>query len=74
MFRFILCLLMAAVFAPLGVFILQAAFSLNNPQVFVMFIFSGSLMVLLGLTGILGAWFGRPGRKINENSDRSEEL
>jgi hypothetical protein len=66
---------MVLVFTPLGVLTLHAAYSINNPQVFVMVIFSGSLMVLLGLSGILGAWFGRPGRKEEEvKIEESEDL
>jgi hypothetical protein len=64
---------MVLVFTPLGVYILIAAFSINNPQVFAMFIFSGSLMVLLGITGILGAWFGRPGRKADDGQIIGDE-
>jgi hypothetical protein len=66
LFKFMLCLFMILVFTPLGVITLREAFRVDNPQVFAMFIFSGSLMVLLGLTGALGAWFRRPGRKVLE--------
>jgi putative effector of murein hydrolase LrgA (UPF0299 family) len=46
---------MAVVFTPAGVWIIYASFTLENaPHIFVMFIFSGSLMILLGLAGIGG--------------------
>jgi putative effector of murein hydrolase LrgA (UPF0299 family) len=72
--KFIISLAMILIFTPLGVFTLITAYSINNPQVFVMVIFSGSLMVLLGLTGMLGAWFGRPGRKEKENIENIENI
>jgi hypothetical protein len=65
---------MALVFLPLGAYTLYAAFTLNNPHVFVMVVFSGSLMALLGLTGAAGAWFGRPGRKEEEDLNESDAL
>jgi hypothetical protein len=72
LFRFILCLITFLVFTPLGVWTLGMAFSVTNPHVFVMVIFSGSLMALLGLTGLAGAWFGRPGKEEEDDGDGSE--
>jgi hypothetical protein len=55
MFRLIICVIMAVVFTPAGVFVLYASFDIQNaPHFFVMYIFSGSLMILLGLAGIGG--------------------
>jgi hypothetical protein len=43
------------VFLPLGLYTVNQAYKIeDNPQVFVMFIFSGTLMILLGLTGVIG--------------------
>jgi hypothetical protein len=43
------------VFLPCGLYTLYQAYRIDgNPHVFVMFIFSGSLMVLLGLVGLIG--------------------
>ena len=54
-FRLILCAFMALFFTPLGVFVVYASFGVEDaPHVFVMLIFSGSLMILLGLAGIGG--------------------
>jgi putative effector of murein hydrolase LrgA (UPF0299 family) len=41
-------------FVPAGYFVVKSAFYLNSPHIFVMSIFSGSLMILLGLTGFAG--------------------
>ncbi|MDR1313164.1 MAG: hypothetical protein LBQ12_05585 [Deltaproteobacteria bacterium] len=58
MFKTVLCLLMAALFTPAGVWTLRAAFSVTDaPHVFVMLMFSGSLMILIGLAGLGGLYF-----------------
>ncbi|MDR2349932.1 MAG: hypothetical protein LBF41_04810 [Deltaproteobacteria bacterium] len=55
MFKLIMCGLMALLFTPAGIWIIYASFTIENaPHVFVMFIFSGSLMILLGLVGLGG--------------------
>jgi hypothetical protein len=64
---------MLVAFTPAGVWTLMMAFTVNNPQIFVMLVFSGSMMVLLGLTGALGAWFRRPGRREEKSEMRGEE-
>ncbi|MDR3135762.1 MAG: hypothetical protein LBU69_06695 [Deltaproteobacteria bacterium] len=47
------CLLV--IFLPLGIYTLRQAYQIkDSPHVFVMYIFSGTLMILLGLTGLLG--------------------
>ncbi|MDR0354972.1 MAG: hypothetical protein LBJ64_04475 [Deltaproteobacteria bacterium] len=50
----LLSLGMAVIFAPAGVQTLRAAFKIVEPHIFVMFVFSGSLMLLLGLAGLIG--------------------
>jgi putative effector of murein hydrolase LrgA (UPF0299 family) len=46
---------MAVIFTPAGVFVVRASFYIENaPHIFVMYIFSGSLMILLGLAGVGG--------------------
>jgi hypothetical protein len=58
MFKTVLCILMAAVFTPAGAWTLKAAFDITDgPHIFVMFIFSGSLMILVGLAGLGGLYF-----------------
>jgi hypothetical protein len=57
--RFILSLLLCVVFLPAGIWTLSAAYALKEPHYFVMFIFSGSLMVLLGLAGAVGLCVGK---------------
>jgi hypothetical protein len=47
-------LVWALIFIPLGILVIKSSFDIPSPHVFVMLIFSGSLMVLLGLTGIVG--------------------
>ena len=55
MFKLILCAFMALLFTPAGVYVLMASFSIENaPHVFVMCVFSWSLMILVGLAGIGG--------------------
>ena len=47
--------LMILLFLPVGVWTLNGAFTLREaPHIFVMLIFSGSLMVLVGLAGVVG--------------------
>jgi hypothetical protein len=59
---------MAAIFLPLGIWILQISFEVKDaPHVFVMMIFSGSLSALVGLSGLAG--LVAPNRPA-ENSDR----
>jgi hypothetical protein len=41
-------------FMTAGFLVVKYAFYLESPHVFVMSIFSGSLMILLGLTGLAG--------------------
>ncbi|MDR2352883.1 MAG: hypothetical protein LBF22_06915 [Deltaproteobacteria bacterium] len=48
------------VFLPAGGIIIYSAFSLNQPHYFVMLIFSGSLMLLLGFSGVLGLLWKKP--------------
>ncbi|MDR1039690.1 MAG: hypothetical protein LBR80_05875 [Deltaproteobacteria bacterium] len=58
MFKTALCLIMAVVFTPAGAWTLRAAYSLTEgPQVFVMLVFSGCLMILIGLAGLGGLYF-----------------
>ncbi|MDR1037621.1 MAG: hypothetical protein LBT40_13985 [Deltaproteobacteria bacterium] len=58
MTKAVLCLLMAVVFTPAGVWTLRTAFSLTEgPHVFVMLVFSGCLMILIGLAGVGGLYF-----------------
>jgi hypothetical protein len=46
---------MLVIFLPSGAYILWTAFSIEgSPHAFVMFIFSGSLMSLIGVCGFLG--------------------
>jgi putative effector of murein hydrolase LrgA (UPF0299 family) len=54
MFRKIALFFTALLFLPLGFMVVKSSFYLNSPHFFVMSIFSGSLMILLGLTGIVG--------------------
>ncbi|MDR1486451.1 MAG: hypothetical protein LBT62_00425 [Deltaproteobacteria bacterium] len=54
-FRRILSAIMMVIFLPFGFYILWIAFEIDgSPHVFVMFIFSGSLMSLIGVAGLLG--------------------
>ncbi|MDR2611833.1 MAG: hypothetical protein LBG06_02990 [Deltaproteobacteria bacterium] len=58
MFKTLLCLVMAVIFTPAGLWTLRAAFSMTDgPHIFVMFVFSGSLMILIGLAGLGGLYF-----------------
>jgi putative effector of murein hydrolase LrgA (UPF0299 family) len=52
--RIILFVVMALIFVPFGYWVIKSAFNLESPHIFVMFLFSGSLMTLLGLTAIVG--------------------
>ncbi|MDR1608558.1 MAG: hypothetical protein LBT38_09160 [Deltaproteobacteria bacterium] len=54
MLRKVIYVAMALIFLPFGYGVLEASFNLASPHIFVMFLFSGSLMILLGLTGIVG--------------------
>jgi putative effector of murein hydrolase LrgA (UPF0299 family) len=51
--RLLLSILLT-LFLPIGAWTLHAAFTLSEPHYFVMFVFSGSLMILLGLSGVVG--------------------
>ncbi|MDR1081142.1 MAG: hypothetical protein LBQ79_09350 [Deltaproteobacteria bacterium] len=81
MSKAVLCLLMAVVFIPAGVWTLRTAFTLTEgPHVFVMLVFSGSLMILIGLAGLGGLYFRwRPPAPPEEDSgpipaeDKEEE-
>jgi hypothetical protein len=46
--------LAALVLTPVGAWTLRAAFGESQPHLFVMLVFSGSLTLLLGLTGLVG--------------------
>jgi hypothetical protein len=56
--RLLLCALMGLVFTPIGILVLRAAFTVQEPHIFVMFIFSGSLSLLIGLAGLAGLLMG----------------
>ncbi|MDR1085084.1 MAG: hypothetical protein LBP22_09570 [Deltaproteobacteria bacterium] len=58
MLKKLLCLALAVIFIPLGILVIRNSFTLTSPHLFVMSIFSGSLMILLGLTGVLGVLAG----------------
>ncbi|MDR3154547.1 MAG: hypothetical protein LBW85_09855 [Deltaproteobacteria bacterium] len=79
MFKAVLCLVMALAFTPAGVWTLRTAFSLTEgPHVFAMLLFSGCLMILLGLAGLGGLYFrwrppGGPGEKAAPAAPEGEE-
>ncbi|MDR2947435.1 MAG: hypothetical protein LBV79_11920 [Candidatus Adiutrix sp.] len=50
----IILALIAAFFTPAGAWVLWGAFERNEPHIFVMLVFSGSLTLLLGLVGLIG--------------------
>jgi putative effector of murein hydrolase LrgA (UPF0299 family) len=54
---------MIILFLPVGVWTIRGAFTIREaPHAFVMLIFSGSLMILVGLAGLVGLVArGRPG-------------
>jgi putative effector of murein hydrolase LrgA (UPF0299 family) len=54
MIRKLLFIISALIFVPFGFMVIKSAFYLNSPHIFAMFLFSGSLMILLGLTGLVG--------------------
>jgi hypothetical protein len=62
---------LAVIFIPSGVYTLIVSFAVTDPHVFVLFVFSGSLMVMLGLAGLIGIFVnGRDKRKkLKENED-----
>jgi putative effector of murein hydrolase LrgA (UPF0299 family) len=75
MFKAVLCLVMAVVFIPAGVWTLRTAFTMTDgPHVVVMLVFSGSLMILMGLAGLGGLYFrwrppAPPGGKEGEGGE-----
>jgi hypothetical protein len=46
--------LASLVLTPVGAAVLRGAFGETQPHLFVMLVFSGSLTLLLGLTGLIG--------------------
>jgi hypothetical protein len=68
---------MTLIFIPSGIWTLRFSFLIENaPHVFVLCIFSGSLMVLLGLVGLGGLLMSekKPPKEASLNqSDLSEE-
>jgi hypothetical protein len=55
---------MFLLFSPAGLYILRQAFRIEgSPHVFVMFVFSGSLTLLIGLCGLAGLLPSRGGPK-----------
>jgi putative effector of murein hydrolase LrgA (UPF0299 family) len=69
---------MAFLFLPAGFLVLTEAFLLDSPHVFVMFLFSGSLSLLLGAVGLIGFFAassgGEPGASSPAESEDGEEL
>ncbi len=57
--------------APAGIGVLWGAFERQEPHIFVMLVFSGSLTLLLGLTGLIGfvASFASKGASADKTSD-----
>ncbi|MDR1656266.1 MAG: hypothetical protein LBT47_01760 [Deltaproteobacteria bacterium] len=70
--RRLISALMAVLFLPAGGYTLFSAFQIREvPHALVMMIFSGSLMLLLGLAGIVGLL--APERKAGEKESDDEE-
>jgi hypothetical protein len=63
---------MAILFLPVGFWTTHGAFSLREaPHAFVMLIFSGSLMILVGLAGLVGLMArGRPRPEEDVDDDK----
>jgi hypothetical protein len=54
MLRKLIYLAITLVFGPAGFLVIKSSYVLNEPHIFAMFLFSGSLMILLALAGIIG--------------------
>ncbi|MDR1044141.1 MAG: hypothetical protein LBP33_03360 [Candidatus Adiutrix sp.] len=67
----IILLAAAIFFTPAGAMVLGGAFDVDQPHLFVMLVFSGSLTLLLGLTALIGfvASFGSKGASADKTSD-----
>jgi type IV secretory pathway TrbL component len=61
MLRKLLWAVCVLIFLPSGLYVLYRSFDLTSPHIFVMMIFSGSLMVLLGLVFLVGLLAGGRG-------------
>ena len=62
------------ILTPIGGLVMNVAFE-QQPYVFIMLIFSGSLMLLVGLTGLVGfiASFSRKGAPCDETISNDQE-
>jgi putative effector of murein hydrolase LrgA (UPF0299 family) len=65
---------MVLLFLPVGVWTLSGAFTLREaPHIFVMLVFSGSLMILVGLSGLVGL-FAKGRQNLEERFDDEKPL
>ena len=66
---------MALLFLPIGAWTLNGAFSIKEaPQAFAMLVFSGSLMILVGLAGVVGLVArGRPRGPGEDSEDQLDD-